>query len=71
MGHGEIKKYLPRISDLNDPFIDRKFMVTIINTVEPTYFRDEMKKIEQLREENMLREQQDMIEVKPEILELL
>ena len=56
MGHGEIKKYLPRISDLNDPFIDRKFMVTIINTVEPTYFRDEMKKIEQLREESMLRE---------------
>ena len=49
--HQRIKHYIPWMPDPTDPFIDRKFMVAIVNTIEPDYFPAAMRKIQKTREE--------------------
>ena len=54
-----------------EPHIDREFLFTIVNTLDPAYFPASLKAIEEEKREKATCEAEDVIEVKPEILELL
>ena len=41
-----IKKFIPDGINPEDPFIDRKFVFTIVNTCEPAYFPAQLAQIE-------------------------
>ena len=71
LNHSVLKKYLPTLEDNDDPHIDRRFLVSIINTVDPTYFPHKLRQIEDQRKLANERVQKDLIEVQPEILTLL
>lgn len=45
MNHPKIKKYLPDLHTEN-PQIDRHFLFTIINTIEPEFFPNKLRQIE-------------------------
>ena len=51
--------------------MDREFLFSIVNTCDMTYFPRELKRIEREKEEASQKLQQDVIEVKPELLALL
>lgn len=46
-----IAKYLPDQGGKDEPQVDRHFLFTIVNTVDPTYFPQQLKRIEQERAE--------------------
>lgn len=39
MQHEKIKWYLPEITSLDEPQVDRTFLFSVVNTIEPNYFQ--------------------------------
>ena len=72
VGQEKIRQYLP------DPdkkakkvVVDRGFLFTIVNTVQPDHFPNEFIRLEREKAEADRKRQRDMVEVSPEILALL
>ena len=42
-----ILRYLPNLPDNGEPPCDREFLFAIVNTIEPDYFPNQLKDIEQ------------------------
>ena len=51
--------------------VDRGFLFTIVNTVQPDHFPNEFIRLEREKAEADRKRQHDMVEVSPEILTLL
>ena len=51
--------------------VDRTFAFTILNTLEPSYFPDQLKKIEKEKMKDGKGKEDDVIKVRPELLSLL
>ena len=66
-----IMKYIPEVEDFENPDVDKLFLFTIVNTVDPDYFINQLDEIEKLREKEALKKQEDTIAVRPEIMALL
>ena len=66
-----IKKYIPDGINPEEPGIDRKFVFTILNTCEPAYFPTRLAQIEQERLLAGQRHQDDYIEIRQDIMQLL
>ena len=69
--HFRMKHYLPDMQDNAEPQIDREFLFTIVNTIDRAYFPRELKRIDQEKLEAMQKAEHDVIEIRPEMLELL
>lgn len=69
--NAQMTAYLPEQIKDDEPLLDREFLFTIVNTCDPTYFPRELKRIEIERQEAAQKAQADMIEVQPEMMELL
>ena len=42
-------KYIPNQQNPDDPHVDRRFVFNIINTVNPAYFPQQLKQLEEQR----------------------
>ena len=51
--------------------VDRDFLFTIVNTMDPSFFPNQLRSIEEVKREKSANVEEDIIEVKPEIMELL
>ena len=71
MNRKQISKYLPDQDDKSEPQVDRDFVFTIVNTVDPNYFPSQLARIENERQEAYEKVKEDVIEVRPEIMQLL
>jgi len=49
MSRRQISKYLPDQDDKSEPQVDRDFVFTIVNTVDPNYFPSQLARIENER----------------------
>ena len=67
----DVMRYLPNFRLDGEPTVDREFMFTVLNTLEPDYFPAQLEAIEHERKQRIQTEEDDVIEVRPEILELL
>ena len=67
----EIVRYLPHIRLDGEPTVDREFLFSVLNTVEPDWFPAQLASIEKKRKEHALSKQENVVEVRPEILALL
>ena len=66
-----ILRYLPQPRLDDEPTCDRDFLFTIINTIDPEYFPSQLSAVEEEKKQKMQSKSDDVIEVKPEILELI
>ena len=66
-----ILRYLPNQRLDGEPTCDREFLFTIVNTLEPDYFPSQLSAVEEEKKLKMQSQVSDVIEVKPEILELI
>ena len=66
-----ILRYLPHQCLDGEPTCDRDFLFTIVNTLEPDYFPAQLREVEEEKKQRMQSQVSDVIEVKPEILELI
>ena len=71
LSNPRILRYLPNLPDSGEPPCDREFLFTIVNTIDPEYFPKQLQEIEQTKREQALAREEDIIEVRPEILALL
>ena len=69
--HSQMMHYIPDQNEELELQLDREFLFSIVNTCDMTYFPRELKRIEREKEEASQKLQQDVIEVKPELLALL
>ena len=69
--HPVCKRYLPEMNDEEEPYIDRDFLFTIVNTGDRSFFPGQLHKIEERKIELKKQAEQDVILIKPEILALL
>ena len=67
----EIVKYLPDIKPEADKFIDREFFFNVVNTCDTAFFPKQIKKLEEEQKRVAMQQQQQTIEVEPELLQLL
>ena len=63
--------YLPNQRLDGEPTCDRDFLFTILNTLEPDYFPAQLREVEEEKKQKLQSKSEDIIEVKPEILELI
>lgn len=63
-----IAKYLPDQGGKDEPQVDRNFLFTIVNTVDPTYFPQQLASIERERAEAAQKVEEDVIEVRADIM---
>ena len=66
-----ILRYLPNQRLDGEPTCDREFLLTILNTLDPEYFPNQLRAVEEEKKQKMESQSEDVIEVKPEILELI
>ena len=66
-----ILRYLPHQRLDGEPTCDRDFLFTILNTLDPEYFPSQLQAVEEEKRQKMESKSEDVIEVKPEILELI
>ena len=64
-------KYLPNQDSKDEPQVDRHFLFTIVNTVDSSYFPQQLQRIERERVEAAQKVQEDVIEVRGDIMQLL
>ena len=50
-----IMRYIPEVEDFENPDVDKLFLFTIVNTVDPDYFINQLDEIEKLREKEALK----------------
>ena len=70
-GKPTVMAYLPNQRLDGEPTCDRDFLFTILNTLEPDYFPAQLREVEEEKKLKMQSQVSDVIEVKPEILELI
>ena len=66
-----IMAYLPNQRLDGEPTCDRDFLFTILNTLEPDYFPAQLQEVEEEKKQRMQSKTEDVIEVKPEIMDLI
>ena len=66
-----ILRYLPNQRLDGEPTCDRDFLFTILNTLDPEYFPSQLQAVEEEKKQKMQSQSEDVIEIKPEILELI
>ena len=54
-----------------EPYVDRNFAITIVNTLEPEFIPQQIEKLEKERFDKKQKKTVDIIEVKTEIMDLL
>ena len=69
--HPVMKDYIPFQHDPSDPMLDRKFIITIINTIDPDFFPTRVALIMKERSDRYLRQEEDKIEVRNDLLDML
>ena len=67
----KISGYLPDLIVDSEPHVDREFVFTIVNTCDPSYFPAQLARIEKEKLDSAQRLEEDVIEVRPEIMQLL
>ena len=70
-GKPTVMSYLPNQRLDGEPTCDRDFLFTILNTLEPEYFPEQLREVEEEKKQRLQSKSEDVIEVKPEILELI
>ena len=63
--------YIPNQRIDGEPTCDRDFLFNVLNTLEPDYFPAQLRAIEEEKKLRMVSKTEDVIEVKPEIMDLL
>ena len=63
--------YIPNQRLDGEPTCDRDFLFTVLNTLEPDYFPAQLKEVEEEKKARMESKTEDVIEVKPEIMDLI
>ena len=66
-----ILQYLPDNNPDTDKFIDREFLFNVVNTCDQEFFPQEITKLEDEQRRQSMLQQKQMIEVQPELMELL
>ena len=66
-----ILQYLPDNNPDTDKFIDREFLFNVVNTCDQEFFPEEITKLEDEQRRQSMLQQKQMIEVQPELMELL
>ena len=67
----ELLRYIPNFPMGGEVHVDRDFLFTIVNTLDPQFFPAQLRAIEEVKREKCANVEEDIIEVKPEIMELL
>ena len=51
-----MKYYLPDKDDIDSDYIDRQFLFTVVNTLEPTFFRRALKEYHDITQNKRLKQ---------------
>ena len=70
-GKPTMMSYLPNQRLDGEPTCDREFLFTILNTLDPDYFPAQLRAVEEEKKEKMESKSEDVIEVRPEIMDLI
>ena len=66
-----IARYLPDKADLEQDYLPRDFLFTIVNTLEPTYFKRALAEYHEYIQKEKLKKPKNVIEVDSEMLKIL
>ena len=69
--HSAIMLYLPTVSETGKQYIEREFLFDIVNTIDPTFFRDALAELEARRGKKAAEEESSLIEIDKNLFELL
>ena len=62
---------MPEQEGKEEPQVDRNFLFAVVNTCDPTYFPQQLERIEREKIEAAQKVKEDVIEIRPEIMQLL
>ena len=66
-----VMSYIPNQRLDGEPTCDREFLFTILNTLDPDYFPAQLRAVEEEKKQRMESKSEDVIEVRPEIMDLI